>query len=94
MNDKASNLSAAKAYCSDYLDRNAEAIACLSDNIFYFGELGMQEFETSKLMTSLLEQAGFTVERGIAGFPTGFCASFGSGQPGPRHSYRVRFEPG
>ncbi len=81
MNDNASNLSAAKAYCSDYLDRNAEAIACLSDNIFYFGELGMQEFETSKLMTSLLEQAGFTVERGIAGFPTGFCASFGSGHP-------------
>ena len=75
------NLSAAKAHCFDYLDRNAKAIACLSDNIFYFAELGMQEFETAKLMTALLEDAGFKVERGISGFPTGFCATFGSGHP-------------
>ena len=77
----ASNLSAAKTFCFDYVERNAKAIACLNDNIFYFAELGMQEFETAKLMTDLLENAGFTVERGISGFPTGFCATFGSGQP-------------
>jgi aminobenzoyl-glutamate utilization protein B len=76
-----SNLNAAKSYCFDYLDRNAKAIACLNDNIFYFAELGMQEFETSKLMTALLEETGFAVEHGISGFPTGFCASFGSGPP-------------
>jgi aminobenzoyl-glutamate utilization protein B len=75
------NVSAAKTYCFDYIDRNAKAIACLNDNIFYFAELGMQEFETAKLMTEQLETAGFTVERGISGFPTGFCASFGSGSP-------------
>ncbi len=81
MKGPASNLSAAKAHCFDYLDRNAREIATLSDNIFYFAELGMQEFETAKLMTALLEEAGFTVERGISGFPTGFCATFGSGHP-------------
>jgi aminobenzoyl-glutamate utilization protein B len=81
VNDPASNVSAVKAYCFDYLDRNAGAIACLGDNIFYFAELGMQELETSRLMTGLLEEAGFAVERGISGFPTGFCASFGSGHP-------------
>ena len=81
MNRPASNLSAAKAHCYDYLDRNAGAIASLNDSIFYFAELGMQEFETAKLMTALLEQAGFKVERGISGFPTGFCATFGSGHP-------------
>ena len=75
------NHSAAKTHCFDYLDRNAKAIACLNDNIFYFAELGMQEFETAKLMTALLEDAGFKVERGISGFPTGFCATFGSGHP-------------
>jgi aminobenzoyl-glutamate utilization protein B len=75
------NHSAAKTHCFDYLDRNAKAIACLSDNIFYFAELGMQEFESAKLMTALLEDAGFKVERGISGFPTGFCATFGSGHP-------------
>jgi aminobenzoyl-glutamate utilization protein B len=81
VNEPSNNVSAAKTYCFDYIDRNAKAIACLNDNIFYFAELGMQEFETAKLMTALLETAGFTVERGISGFPTGFCASFGSGSP-------------
>lgn len=81
MTSPASNLNAAKSHCYDYLDRNAEAVACLNDNIFYFAELGMQEFETAKLMTALLEEAGFKVERGISGFPTGFCATFGSGHP-------------
>lgn len=75
------HLNAVKTFCFDYIERNAKAIACLSDNIFYFAELGMQEFETSKMMTALLEQAGFTMERGISGFPTGFCATFGSGHP-------------
>src|SRR5215813_12508929 len=81
MTNPDSNLSAAKTHCFDYLDRNSKAIACLNDSIFYFAELGMQERETSKLMTALLEEAGFAVELGISGFPTGFCASFGSGHP-------------
>lgn len=75
------NISREKSFCFDYLDRNAKAIATLNDSIFYFGELGMQEYETAKLMSGLLEEAGFKVERGISGFPTGFCASYGSGHP-------------
>jgi aminobenzoyl-glutamate utilization protein B len=70
-----------KALAFDFLERNATQIALLGDSIFYFGELGMQEFETAKLMTQLLEEGGFALERGIAGFPTGFCATFGSGSP-------------
>ena len=64
-----------------FLDRNADAVGTLSDALFYFGELGMQEHESAGLMTSLLEAEGFTVERGISGFPTGFCATYGSGSP-------------
>lgn len=70
-----------KTFIFDYLDRNAQAIANLGDSIFYFGELGMQEFETAKLMTEILEHAGFQVERGISGFPTAFCATYGKGKP-------------
>ena len=65
----------------DYIDRNADALACLGDNIFYFGELGMQEYETAALMTGILADSGFTIERDIAGFPTSFLASCGSGRP-------------
>ena len=75
------NLTPEQRFVFDYVDRNAKAIALTGDNIFYFGELGMQEFETAGLMSGLLEQGGFKVERGIAGFPTGFCATYGSGSP-------------
>jgi metal-dependent amidase/aminoacylase/carboxypeptidase family protein len=68
-------------FVRDYLSRNRSALALLGDKIFYFGELGMQEHETAGLMTRLLEEAGFLVERGISGFPTGFCATYGSGSP-------------
>ena len=78
---KPTNLTPEKEFIFDYVEKNAEAIATLGDSIFYFGELGMQEFETAKLMTGILEEHGFKVERGISGFPTGFCATYGSGHP-------------
>ena len=70
-----------KEFVFKVVDRNSKAIALLGDNIYYFAELGMQEFETSKLMTQILEQAGFRIERGISGMPTAFMASYGSGKP-------------
>jgi len=71
----------AKDFVFDFVERNRDAIAGVSDSVFYFGELGMQEHESAKLLCDLLEDAGFSVERGISGFPTGFCATFGSGSP-------------
>lgn len=68
-------------FLKEYIDRNSGALALLGDKIFYFGELGMQEHETAGVMTRALERAGFAVERGISGFPTGFCATYGSGRP-------------
>ncbi len=51
------------------------------DEVFSFGELGMQEFETSKYLTGILEKNGFTVQRGVAGMPTAWVARWGSGKP-------------
>ena len=44
-------------------------------------ELGFVEFEASKLLTDVLETAGFTVERGLGSLPTAFRAVKGSGRP-------------
>jgi aminobenzoyl-glutamate utilization protein B len=76
-----STIDSQKQFIFDYVDRNAGAVATLGDSIFYFAELGMQERESAALMTEILEQNGFSVERGICGFPTAFCATFGSGEP-------------
>jgi aminobenzoyl-glutamate utilization protein B len=51
------------------------------DSIFSFSELGFQEFETSDYVTRLLESEGFQVTKGVAGMPTAFVASWGSGKP-------------
>lgn len=76
-----SNIGEAKSFVFDFVARNARAVELIGDSVFYFGELGMQERESAALMTGLLEENGFKVERGISGFPTGFCATFGSGKP-------------
>ena len=51
------------------------------DQIFSFAELGMQEFETSKYITGILKQNGFTIVEGISGIPTAWTATWGSGKP-------------
>ena len=51
------------------------------DTIFSFGELGFQEFETNRYLIEILEKNGFTVQEGIAGIPTAFMATWGSGKP-------------
>jgi aminobenzoyl-glutamate utilization protein B len=64
-----------------YLDRNKEEIAKIGDAIFYFAELGMQEFRTSEYSADALRKAGFKVETGIAGIPPAWMATWGSGKP-------------
>ncbi|MCL5743749.1 MAG: amidohydrolase, partial [Acidobacteria bacterium] len=51
------------------------------DSIFSFAELGFQEYETSAYVTGILEKEGFLVTRGVAGMPTAFVATWGSGKP-------------
>jgi aminobenzoyl-glutamate utilization protein B len=51
------------------------------DEVFSYGELGFQEFETSKYLTGILEHEGFRIERGVAGIPTAWVATWGSGKP-------------
>src|SRR5215831_20725992 len=63
------------------IDRNAAEMAAISDAIFFFGEPGMQEFESTKLLKGTLEAAGFRVDLGGADMPTNLWAEWGSGHP-------------
>jgi aminobenzoyl-glutamate utilization protein B len=74
-------LDALKAEAAKEIDAKAKMIQEMVDQVFSFGELGMQEVETSKYLSGLLEQNGFKVERGVAGIPTAFVAKWGSGKP-------------
>lgn len=58
-----------------------EKFGRIADSIWSYAELGLQEFKSSKLLADTLEQAGFKLERGLAGMPTCFVATYGSGKP-------------
>ena len=70
-----------KAEAAREIDAKAKMIQVMVDQVFSFAELGFQEVETSRYLTKLLEDNGFTVERGVAGIPTAFVARWGSGKP-------------
>jgi aminobenzoyl-glutamate utilization protein B len=72
-----------KYFALDYLSKEniVEKFGKISDAIWSYAELGMQEFKSSELLASTLEDEGFTIERGAAGMPTCFVASYGSGHP-------------
>src|SRR6478735_1113398 len=63
------------------IDTMKVATQQMVDQVFSFGELGFQEFETSKYLTGILEKNGFKIERGYAGIPTAWTATWGSGKP-------------
>ncbi|MBX7120101.1 MAG: amidohydrolase [Gemmatimonadaceae bacterium] len=63
------------------VDARAKLTQEINDQIFSFGELGMQEVETSRYLVALLRREGFTVTEGYAGMPTAWVATWGSGKP-------------
>jgi aminobenzoyl-glutamate utilization protein B len=59
----------------------AKLVQEIIDHLYSFGELGMQEFETQRYLTDLLEENGFDIELGVAGMPSAWTARWGSGSP-------------
>jgi aminobenzoyl-glutamate utilization protein B len=53
----------------------------ISDDIWALAETAFEENQSSKLLADYAEAQGFIVERGVAGEPTAFVATYGSGKP-------------
>src|SRR5437762_12526387 len=70
-----------KTEIASQIDGMKKQAQVMVDSVFSFGELGFQEFEASKYLTGILEKEGFRVERGVAGIPTAFTATWGQGKP-------------
>ncbi len=78
---QADRSAAMKADVAGQVEKMHRQTQIMVDSVFSFAELGFQETETSRYLTGILEKEGFTVERGIAGIPTAWMASWGSGKP-------------
>lgn len=53
----------------------------IAKQIWNYAEVGYQENKSSALLQETLNKEGFKIEKGVAGIPTAFTASFGEGKP-------------
>lgn len=72
--------SSKKAIVKSVEDHRSDLIK-ISDEIWALAETAFEENRSSKLLADYAEQQGFKVDRGVAGMPTAFVATYGSGSP-------------
>jgi len=65
----------------DFIDGRYESTAEMARQIWEYAEVGYQETKSSNLLQQTLDTEGFSVEPGVAGIPTAFVATYGSGGP-------------
>lgn len=63
------------------LEEQSEKYAAIAQEIWTLAEMGYQEEQSAALLQGTLEEAGFRIEKGVAGIPTAFIAEYGSGSP-------------
>jgi aminobenzoyl-glutamate utilization protein B len=74
-------LAAMKKLVVSNVESHAKLAQVMVDTVFSYAELGYHEVHSSAYLSGVLEQNGFKIERGIAGIPTAFMATWGSGKP-------------
>ena len=63
------------------VEKHESALIAISDSIWALAETAFEEHQSSRILADYAEQQGFSVERGVAGMPTAFVATYGSGSP-------------
>ncbi len=71
----------AKKTAAQWVDTNRDKLNDISMGLWNYAEPGMLEYRSAELMIKALEQAGFAVERGVAGMPTAFVGRYGTEKP-------------
>jgi amidohydrolase len=64
----------------------------ISDTIHATPELGFEEHQATALLTRALEEAGFTVERGVADMDTAFVATLNGNEAGPTVAFLAEYD--
>ncbi len=63
------------------IQANYELYKKVALTIWNYAESGFKEYKSSNLLQNTLRDNGFLIEAGVAGMPTAFVASYGSGTP-------------
>jgi aminobenzoyl-glutamate utilization protein B len=70
-----------KKEIEEIIDHKYDLLISVSDKIWEYAEIALMERESAKLLEEILENEGFVVEKDVAGLPTAFVATYGSGTP-------------
>lgn len=70
-----------KEFVTRSIEKNSEKIVNLSNKIFDLAEIGFREYKSVEAFVELLKTEEFSIEKGIAGMPTAFKATYGHGKP-------------
>ena len=70
-----------KKYANWIKNNIKDLLIDVSNQIWEFAELGLEEYKSSELLIKVLKNNGFSVQEGVADMPTAFVASYGSGKP-------------
>ncbi|MFT5482449.1 MAG: aminobenzoyl-glutamate utilization protein B [Halieaceae bacterium] len=63
------------------VEQQSQKLSDMSDQIWSFAEIALNESHSVKVLADYATEQGFEVQRGVAGLPTAFIASYGSGRP-------------
>ncbi len=63
------------------IEEKRDKLIGVSDQLWEYAETGFEEWKSADLISKVLEDEGFQVERGISGIETAFVGSYGSGNP-------------
>ena len=63
------------------VEKHKSELIKISDSIWALAETAFEEHKSAKILADYAEKNGMTVERGVAGRPTAFTATYGSGKP-------------
>jgi len=70
-----------KSVLDAFIKAHADSSWEMAKRIWEWAEVGYQEKRSAALLADAMEAGGFKVERGVAGIPTSFIATIGSGKP-------------
>jgi len=63
------------------VEEHKKELIKISDSIWALAETAFEEYGSAEILANYAEKNGMKVERGVAGMPTAFIATYGSGSP-------------
>ena len=74
-------MNSGKKIAIDAIEEKAQLCCEVSDKIWGYAELSLQEYQSAALYVEELKKLGFEVEAGFDGIQTAFTAKYGHGKP-------------